>query len=477
MSKIKFNFSPKTKPLPHQPEAIIFLKNKKNIALFDEQGLGKSKIVIDVLCNDLARKTINCALIVCKKTLLKTWKDEIKKHSYLRVAILGGNKRIRRRSFLLFAHFYLINYESFIQELSRIKDFLSLYKFAVVLDESTKIKNPESKITKAILEIKNYPFKKIIITGMPIANKPEDIWAQIFFLDGGKLLGANFKNFKNIYKVKLKGRGIKKYEDVLSVLNKKLDNISIRRTKCILELPQKVYYEISVNLKGRQKKLYEKLRKELYLEIKNAKGEIVNQKIDSYLVKLLRLTQIASNPAMFDDNYKETPSKFIKLDELVGDIIKKHEKVIIWTIFIKNIIVLRKRYDKFGALRLCGEVPIEERNNIIEKFLKNEENKILIANPAVAKEGLTLTSANNAIYLDRNFKMDDYIQSQDRIHRIGQEKKCNIIKIIATNTIDEYTDEIIDKKYSLAKYILGDVNKIEEKTKQLTREDLLKILG
>ena len=354
---------------------------------------------------------------------------------------------------------------------------MSLYKFAIVLDESTKIKNPNSKITKAIIDIKNYAQKKIIVTGMPVANKPEDIWSQIYFLDNGKLLGDNFKNFKKRYQVKLRGVKLKKYEGKLGNLCDKLNNISIRRTKDILELPEKIYYDVPVKLNRKQRRLYEKLRKELYLEVKNTKGEIIDKKIDSYLVKLLRLTQIASNPALVDESYNEEPSKLIELDKLINEIIKNGEKVIIWTTFIKKIVALKKRYEGYGALRLCGEIPIDERSDIIDKFLKNKNNKVLVANPSVAKEGLTLTSANNAIYFDRNFKMDDYIQSQDRIHRISQEKKCKIIKLIATNTIDEYTDEIIEKKYSLARYILGDVNKINEKINNLTREDLLKILG
>jgi len=120
---------------------------------------------------------------------------------------------------------------------------------------------------------------------------------------------------------------------------------------------------------------------------------------------------------------------------------------------------------------------IEERNKIISKFMDFSEHKMLIANPAVAKEGLTLTAANNAIYLDRNFKMDDYLQSQDRIHRISQTKKCNIIKLIARNTIDEYTDEILEKKELLAKYALGDSNNLDLKRQSLSREYLLEILG
>jgi SNF2 family DNA or RNA helicase len=101
---------------------------------------------------------------------------------------------------------------------------------------------------------------------------------------------------------------------------------------------------------------------------------------------------------------------------------------------------------------------------------------ILIANPSAAREGLTLTSANNAIYLDRNFNLVDYLQSQDRIHRISQTKECRIYKLIAKNTIDEYIDEIIYKKHKLAEYVQGDIDNIEN-NEYLTKDEVLNMLG
>lgn len=478
MRKIQFNFSTKTTPFRHQLEAVEFMKGHKNVPLFDEQGLGKSKVVIDTLCQDIKNNLINSALIVCKKFLLHTWKKEISKHSYLQTTILGGTKNQRGRSFMHSSHFYLINYESFIQELERIKMFLKLRRFAVVLDESQKIKNPISKITQSILEIGNLAVKKIIITGTPIANKPEDLWSQFYFLDNGRLLGSNSREFRNKFRIKLKGeRTLRKYEPNLSLLKEKIDGVAIRRTKDILELPEKVYRDIFVEIRGRQKQMYEKLKRELLLEIAEIDGQYFIEKIDNYLVKLLRLTQIASNPAMLDENYTEIPAKFMILDGLIKNIMNKQEKVIIWSSFRKNIRILRRRYEDYGALMLFGDIPIKDRDETVDKFTSNAENRVLVANPSAAKEGLTLTTANNAIYLDRTFNMDDYLQSQDRIHRISQKHKCNIIKLIAIGTIDEYIDDILEKKHAIARYTLGDVKHIETNKQFLTNEEVMEILG
>jgi SNF2 family DNA or RNA helicase len=187
---------------------------------------------------------------------------------------------------------------------------------------------------------------------------------------------------------------------------------SIRRLKDdVLCLPEKEYLDIFVELSGKQLELYEKLCAELRIEITNIKGEIIIDESEAILKKMLRLTQIVSNPFLIDNSYKETPVKFNKLDELINKIILKNEKLVIWTSFIENIKLLKKRYIKYSPLEIYGETPIKERAEFIKKFQTIETNKIMLLNPSAAREGITLTSANNAIYLDRNFNLVDYLQS------------------------------------------------------------------
>jgi len=478
IKKIKFDYNPKTDPFSHQIEAIDYIKKNKIVALFDEQGLGKTKIIIDALSWNIKNKDIDKALIVCKKHLIKTWFNEILKHSHLYPVIITGSKNLRGRSFLALGQFYIVNYELIIQDLELIKLILKNRKFAIVLDEAQKIKNPHSKTAKAIFNIKELGVKKIIMTGTPDANKPEDVWAQYYFLDNGKLFGTNFNAFKKRYDVKLKGlESLDVYENRLSELRKKINNNSIRRTKDVLELPKKIYKDIKVRLNIRQEEIYNTAKDKLYYEIKNEDEEKIIKNIDNYLVKLLRLVQIASNPQLIIEDYDEVPAKFLSLEKLVNEIIKNKEKVIIWTSFRKNIRVLRNKYKKYGSLMIFGDINIDERDRAVEKFMNDENYRVLVANPSAAKEGLTLTSANNVIYLDRNFKLDDYLQSQDRIHRIGQDKKCNIIKLIAIDTIDEYVDEILEKKEIIAKFIVGDTNEIISLRNYLSKNRLIEILG
>ena len=109
--KYSFDYSPRTKPLSHQTEAIDFIVRNDAVPLFDEQGLGKTKIVIDALCRNIEERVIDGALVVCRKYLLSNWRDEIHKHSSLKSIILTGTKSQKGSKFMVFAHFYLINYE------------------------------------------------------------------------------------------------------------------------------------------------------------------------------------------------------------------------------------------------------------------------------------------------------------------------------------------------------------------------------
>lgn len=476
MRKYKLDYSSKTEPFIHQAEAIDFIIKHKNIALFDEMGLGKTKIVLDALSNELKKGNIDSVLIVCKKTLICNWEDEINKHTNLPSITLRGSYKEKGMKFMGNSPFYIINYDSLITELKRIVMLAKIKKIAVVLDESHRIKDPNSKTAQSLFELAPLAKTKIIISGTPVANKPFDLWAQFYFLDGGKTLGTDYAAFKKEYSVDLKHNQFD--VDKLSELKKAIELVSIRRLKKdVLELPNKTFQDVFVKLSGKQECMYSSLKDDLMLEISNMNDEEVIDEAQNILKRLLRLSQIASNPRLIDLKYNEDPVKFKKMDELVEKIIHKNEKVIIWSSFINNIIQLKKRYKKHSPVIIYGKITIDDRNKAAKKFINDPECKILIANPAAAREGLTLTVANNAIYLDRSFNLVDYIQSQDRIHRISQTKKCFIFDIIADNTVDKYIDEVIYKKQTIARFLQGDSNTLSFEKDFLTKEDIVKILG
>jgi SNF2 family DNA or RNA helicase len=102
--------------------------------------------------------------------------------------------------------------------------------------------------------------------------------------------------------------------------------------------------------------------------------------------------------------------------------------------------------------------------------------RLLIANPAAAREGLTLTEANISIYLDRTFNLVDYLQSQDRIHRISQVRPCKIILLLAEDTIDSFIDFSLEQKHRLAQYTQRDTSTVAIEDLALEKPELLRAL-
>jgi len=459
--------------LPHQEEGIRFLQEREAAALFDEQGLGKSRQLIDAIVQNIQKRVLDGALIVCPNSVKTTWGEEIDRYSDLRYAIFGAGRKARRLAFgSLRASFYVINYEAVTAELPSLRALLRFKRMAFVLDESHRIKTPNARVTRAIHSLRNDAVKRYIMTGTPVANKPEDLWTQYFFLDDGVSLGQSFDDFKARYCTASGG-----YTRV-DELRERLASISLRREKDgTVQLPSKTVTKISVALSGEQLRMYEGLRNELALWVRDLSGAEVLARAENILARLVRLAQLASNPALIDSQYQEIPAKFAALDELIPAYLRNlSDKVIIWTSFVGNIPALQRRFDRFGPVCLYGEMDGRARSIAVSKFKNDPNIRLLVANPALAREGLTLTQAQTAIYIDRTFNLVDFLQSQDRIHRLSQSKPCEILLLMAEETIDEFIDFSISQKHRLARYTQRDTEEISRADLALQKPDILRAL-
>ena len=138
------------------------------------------------------------------------------------------------------------------------------------------------------------------------------------------------------------------------------------------------------------------------------------------------------------------------------EIVRRNEKAIVWSNFIENIDYFTKKYSTLNPCKIHGRMKIDDRNKAVKKFKEDKTCKVLFATPQSAKEGLTLTVANNVVFYDRGFNLDDYLQAQDRIHRISQEKDCNIYVMIIENSIDIWVDKLLEAKQNAAFLAQGD---------------------
>ena len=189
--------------------------------------------------------------------------------------------------------------------------------------------------------------------------------------------------------------------------------------------------------------------------LKKGDESILDESTDT-IKRLLRLVQITSNPKLLDESYQGPSAKEILLDKIIDKIIERGEKVIVWSIFTGNIDQFCRKYRNLNACKITGKMSIEDRKKSVDVF-KNGDAKVLFATPQSAKEGLTLTVANNAIFYDRGFNLDDYLQAQDRIHRISQKKDCHIYNMIVEDSIDEWIDVLLNAKQRAAFLAQGDI--------------------
>ena len=458
------NLSPRYEGFAYQAEALLTLRDLPYSAVFHEQGLGKTKIGVDLALFWLQKDLVDSVVIVTKRGLVENWRQEIKRHTFLEPRILGQD---RKKNFIAFnspVRLYLTHYEVMKSELKRLQLFQKTRRVAVLLDEAHKIKNPDAALTVALFKLAEGFARKVIMTGTPVANRPFDIWAPIFFLDQGRALGKDFKEFKSDLDLSnnlASSRQMQeRFEEKLETIFDKIKDFAIRKTKATagIELPKKVFYQESCNLAPRQRELYESFRRDFKAYVRQS-GVKVEDDAEDILKRLLRLVQVASNPRLVDEDYIEVPGKFLVLKALVDEIRAGKEKVLIWSSFTENVDWLHQQLRQHSPVKVHGKMTIDARTNSIKRFMEEDDCGLFIATPAAAKEGLTLTVDNHAIFFDRSFSLDYYLQAQDRIHRISQQKTCTVRNLVAKETVDEWVEVLLNAKALAAQMAQGDISR------------------
>ena len=391
-----------------------------------------------------------------------------------------------------------------------VADFVKLHKPFIVIDEATRIKNHGAKRTKTIHKLEKYG-QRCILTGTPTAKSPFDLWAMMEFLKSN-YFGCNYFIFQHRYGILIKGTNMmsgakynslideKGYALILSSINKmkeqrggmlmpddyeaiaairgtseknvrfieqhpvftrfkrldelreymKNDVYAIRKQDC-LDLPDKVYQHIFVDMTPDQKRIYKSLKQELMAEYAGKEVTVANK-----VALTTRLMQVIGGFFPYTEteqhfNGKEWYDKQVSAGQLIGtsnaklEAIKadleevdfEYTKVIIWAHFVAE---LKHIYNELKGIYKCclyyGGTPDRERKAIITDF-KNNKYDIFIGNAATAGFGLNLQNATIQYYFSNTFRTEDRLQAEDRSHRIGVKSTCVYKDIIVKGTIDE----------------------------------------
>jgi SNF2 family DNA or RNA helicase len=467
------NYKFKSKPFAHQSKALEMSWDKEVFAYFMEMGTGKSKVLIDNIAMLYNAGKINGALIIAPKGVYKNWFDsEIPNHlpDYIEKKIglwrTDPNAKELKPLFSLGAelHILIMNVEAFSTKkgVDFAKKFLSCHKTVIGIDESTTIKNPMAKRTRAIIELGIKCKYKRILTGSPVTKSPLDLFSQCYFLSPFLLGHESFYTFKTRYaitkQVNVSGRMVHLvvgYRN-LPELSEKVKPFSYRVLKddC-LDLPKKTYMKRIVQLTDEQKKVY-KTMKEKAIAFLN--GKMVSTA--TVITQLMRLHQITCGHFKSDDGDVQDV-KSNRLNELMDVLEEVEGKAVIWAHYrydIEKIVeAISKQYGDNSVVTYYGDTSTEDRQKAIKKIQDPKSPvRFIVGTPQTGGYGITLTGASTMIYYSNGYDLEKRQQSEARIDRIGQEKPMTYIDIIAEGTVDDKIVQSLRKKVNIATEIMGE---------------------
>ena len=469
------NYKFKTKPYAHQMTALEKSWNKETYAYFMEMGTGKTKVLIDNLAMLYDKGKVDGALIIAPKGVINTWyEQELPTHlpqHIENVTVLWQpniNKKYEEKLKTIFQietdlHILIMNVEALSTDkgVKYASKFLNSHKTLMAVDESTTIKNPSAKRTKNIIGLGKIAKYRRIMTGSPITKNPLDLYSQCEFLDPWLLDFTSYYAFRNRYAemktMHAHGRSIQivdKFKN-LSELSETVKTFSDRVLKedC-LDLPDKIYMKRNIKLSPDQFKLYK--------QMKDQAIAMLNGKVTStmtVLTQLMRLHQITCGHFTADDGSTQAIANN-RIGELMDVLEEIEGKAIIWAHYqydivniIKNVV---KKYGEGSIVDYYGLTPQEERQPNIKKFQSDPGCRFMVGTPSTGGYGITLTAANTVIYYSNGYDLEKRLQSEDRAHRIGQQKPVTYVDLICDDTVDEKIVKALRKKINIASEVLGE---------------------
>lgn len=457
---------------PYQELGLAHALKVKHGANFSVPGSGKTTMVYAYYNKLKLDNIVDKLFVVGPFSSFMPWEEEAELcfGRKFDTARLVGPKR---QSYYLMSQQYemfLCHYQTVANDLSLIIELCKLHRILLVVDESHNIKKFDGGTwSNALINIAPYAKRRIILSGTPMPNGYMDLWSQMTFLWPGKqLLGE-----KNFYKNRISDT------DQQEKIKYDIRPFFFRVKKSDLKLPQPSVIKTIYELKPVQAQIYKALSIKLLTELKLQTND--RQKLKLWRkAKMVRLLQASSNPtllAKFSEEFAippltsdgtslieliekysqfEVPIKIEEATDLVKKLLKQGKKVLLWTTFIHNIKMLETLLKGVNFYSIHGAIPKDNSENEefnrekqILEFKETNQPSLLIANPGACAESISLhKTCHDAIYLDRSFNCGQYIQSLDRIHRIGLEQnaKVNYHILIAKNTIDETIDRRLDEK-------------------------------
>ena len=471
----------KTKLRHYQHVGVLWLKALRELnlngILADDMGLGKTIQVISCLLQQKFSASNNSSyrspsIVICPTSLLYNWLIECQKYTdHLSVAIIkgGAHKRckdieraIHEKTDLLITSYALVQKD--------IKHYIPYTFNYLILDEAQYIKNSKT-INAQVVRMLNASCK-LALTGTPIENSLSDLWSIIDFLM------PNILGSKDLLMHKY---SLENYStESLNQLGKTLSPFILRRMKedVLDELPPRYEIRLYCQLSKDQAKLYKEIfavaRQECYNMVQHSGFE--KSKIH-ILGILTRLKQTCCHPGIFSPAYihKENASdKYELLKTLLLNLNSLGHKTVVFSQYTQMLNIIKEDLlltnGKFCYLD--GSMSTEDRNDVIYKFNTDSSIPVLLASIKAGGIGINLTGADTVIHYDLSWNPAVEAQASDRIHRIGQDKKVFVYKLITKDTLEDKIIEIQDSK----KHIMHAMGTHQNPGFDITWDNIVKLL-
>ncbi|MBN1559125.1 SNF2 helicase associated domain-containing protein [candidate division KSB1 bacterium] len=436
--------------------------------LADDMGLGKTLQTLAVLLSDKERVRQATSLIVCPTSVVYNWEKEVQKFTPdLKVLIHVGLQRDKEACRFDQYDVILTSYGVMRRDILFLKKYPFHY---VILDESQKIKNPASQTAKAARLLSSR--FRLVLTGTPVENNTIELWSQFAFLNPG-LLGSLYY-FKRAFTHPIEK---KKDESAAAFLRTLIFPFVLRRTKegVAKELPPKIEQTFYCTMSAEQEKLYLYWRDHYRAKILDTIDSVgIDKARMSVLEGLVKLRQLACHPYLVDKSVEQDSGKFESLKELVEEILAGKHKVLIFSQFVKMLRLIRAFLDANGILYEYLDGHTTHRMKHVDRFQADENIRVFLISLKAGGVGLNLTAADYVIHYDPWWNPAVEVQATDRAHRIGQDKRVFVYRLITKDSVEEKMVELQARKKKLVADLITTDSSF---FKSLTRDDINVLFG
>lgn len=424
---------------------------RKRVGLFMQMGTGKTKIVLDFCGTMLWHERIHRILVICPLSVIPVWLEEIAKNCpFFKVHVARPGTDIDWQATMIITNYAFIAPRRIPAEnridSSRLNAFLRWAPDVVIVDESHHIKKHSTRIAKACKKLGKVCEYAICLTGTPIGNRPLDLWSQFRFLKPD-LLDPTWNAFKTRYGIwgGFGGFQLLKCRN-LGILSSIVKPYIITQKK--IGLPEKNFIPYPVKMNPYATQVYKTMEADFMTSVNGTKiiAPIV-------LAKMTKLSQITGGFIRDNDGH-DIYLHNSKLNALAEILEELHEQdtthVVIFARFLWEINSILGICPPDNWYNLKGDIPMEERGKIIQEW--NKQGGVLVCQTAVGSEGQNLQIASYTIFYSVDYSYINFVQAQDRTHRIGQTRPCFYYLLRCQGTIDTAIYRLLMDKKNIAEH-------------------------